>query len=144
MIVFICYRAKYDLHLYLSWKASVLIGIKLVIFNLVKFFSLLDKLRRSMPNLARMPSTTTVSSNVSSPVTVRNSQSFDSSLHGAGNGISRIQSCSKCNLFNFFVVLNSSNIINISYYSISSFYLLRTLQEAFLLVTTVFEFRLYN
>nr|XP_044635774.1 SLAIN motif-containing protein 1 isoform X1 [Equus asinus] len=52
-----------------------------------------DKLRRSMPNLARMPSTTTVSSNVSSPVTVRNSQSFDSSLHGAGNGISRIQSC---------------------------------------------------
>ncbi|XP_055965642.1 SLAIN motif-containing protein 1 isoform X1 [Sorex fumeus] len=52
-----------------------------------------DKLRRSMPNLARMPSTTTVSSSVTSPVTVRNSQSFDSSLHGAGNGISRIQSC---------------------------------------------------
>ncbi|XP_062051277.1 SLAIN motif-containing protein 1 isoform X4 [Lepus europaeus] len=52
-----------------------------------------DKLRRSMPNLARMPSTTAVSSNVSSPVTVRNSQSFDSSLHGAGNGLSRIQSC---------------------------------------------------
>lgn len=52
-----------------------------------------DKLRRSMPNLARMPSTTGVSSNVSSPVTVRNSQSFDSSLHGAGNGLSRIQSC---------------------------------------------------
>ncbi|KAM5277972.1 SLAIN motif-containing protein 1 isoform 2-T2 [Hipposideros larvatus] len=52
-----------------------------------------DKLRRSMPNLARMPSTTTVSSGVSSPVTVRNSQSFDSSLHGAGNGISRVQSC---------------------------------------------------
>ncbi|XP_036609452.1 SLAIN motif-containing protein 1 isoform X5 [Trichosurus vulpecula] len=52
-----------------------------------------DKLRRSMPNLARMPSTTAVSSNVSSPVTVRNSQSFDSSLHGAGNGMSRIQSC---------------------------------------------------
>ncbi|XP_010339948.2 SLAIN motif-containing protein 1 [Saimiri boliviensis] len=52
-----------------------------------------DKLRRSMPNLARMPSTTAVSSNISSPVTVRNSQSFDSSLHGAGNGISRIQSC---------------------------------------------------
>ncbi|XP_043334104.1 SLAIN motif-containing protein 1 isoform X2 [Cervus canadensis] len=52
-----------------------------------------DKLRRSMPNLARMPSTTTVSSNGSSPVTVRNSQSFDSSLHGAANGISRIQSC---------------------------------------------------
>lgn len=46
-----------------------------------------------MPNLARMPSTTAVSSNISSPVTVRNSQSFDSSLHGAGNGISRIQSC---------------------------------------------------
>ncbi|KAM4859645.1 SLAIN motif-containing protein 1 isoform 2-T2 [Thomomys bottae] len=52
-----------------------------------------DKLRRSMPNLARMPSTTTVSSNISSPVTVRSSQSFDSSLHGAGNGLSRIQSC---------------------------------------------------
>ncbi|XP_032133324.1 SLAIN motif-containing protein 1 isoform X1 [Sapajus apella] len=52
-----------------------------------------DKLRRSMPNLARMPSTTAVGSNISSPVTVRNSQSFDSSLHGAGNGISRIQSC---------------------------------------------------
>ncbi|XP_060047582.1 SLAIN motif-containing protein 1 isoform X1 [Erinaceus europaeus] len=51
-----------------------------------------DKLRRSMPNLARMPSTTTVSTHISSPVTVRNSQSFDSSLHGAGNGISRIQS----------------------------------------------------
>ncbi|XP_048197162.1 SLAIN motif-containing protein 1 isoform X2 [Perognathus longimembris pacificus] len=52
-----------------------------------------DKLRRSMPNLARMPSTTTASSSISSPVTVRNSQSFDSSLHGAGNGLSRIQSC---------------------------------------------------
>ncbi|XP_064225172.1 SLAIN motif-containing protein 1 isoform X1 [Aotus nancymaae] len=52
-----------------------------------------DKLRRSMPNLARMPSTTAISSNISSPVTVRSSQSFDSSLHGAGNGISRIQSC---------------------------------------------------
>ncbi|KAM5312284.1 SLAIN motif-containing protein 1 isoform 3-T3 [Glossophaga mutica] len=52
-----------------------------------------DKLRRSMPNLARMPSTTAVSSGVGSPVTVRNSQSFDSSLHGAGNGVSRIQSC---------------------------------------------------
>uniref|UniRef100_A0A8C7BCX8 SLAIN motif family member 1 n=1 Tax=Neovison vison TaxID=452646 RepID=A0A8C7BCX8_NEOVI len=52
-----------------------------------------DKLRRSMPNLARMPSTTAVTSNAISPVTVRNSQSFDSSLHGAGNGISRIQSC---------------------------------------------------
>ncbi|XP_034614177.1 SLAIN motif-containing protein 1 isoform X1 [Trachemys scripta elegans] len=52
-----------------------------------------DKLRRSMPNLARMPSTPTINSNASSPVCVRNSQSFDSSLHGAGNGISRIQSC---------------------------------------------------
>uniref|UniRef100_F7C5N5 SLAIN motif family member 1 n=1 Tax=Ornithorhynchus anatinus TaxID=9258 RepID=F7C5N5_ORNAN len=52
-----------------------------------------DKLRRSMPNLARMPSTATISSNIGSPATVRNSQSFDSSLHGAGNGISRIQSC---------------------------------------------------
>ncbi|XP_062983509.1 SLAIN motif-containing protein 1 isoform X3 [Elgaria multicarinata webbii] len=52
-----------------------------------------DKLRRSMPNLARMPSTPTVSTNVSSAITVRNSLSFDSNLHGAGNGISRIQSC---------------------------------------------------
>lgn len=57
-----------------------------------------DKLRRSMPNLARMPSTPTINSNAgfaSSPVTVRNSQSFDSNLHGASNGISRMQSCSK-------------------------------------------------
>ncbi|XP_045834443.1 SLAIN motif-containing protein 1 isoform X1 [Meles meles] len=52
-----------------------------------------DKLRRSMPNLARMPSTAAATSNAISPVTVRSSQSFDSSLHGAGNGISRIQSC---------------------------------------------------
>lgn len=49
-----------------------------------------------MPNLARMPSTPTVNSSAgfaSSPVTVRNSQSFDSNLHGASNGISRLQSC---------------------------------------------------
>ncbi|XP_029892443.1 SLAIN motif-containing protein 1 isoform X3 [Aquila chrysaetos chrysaetos] len=55
-----------------------------------------DKLRRSMPNLTRMPSTPTINSNAgfaSSPVTVRNSQSFDSNLHGASNGISRMQSC---------------------------------------------------
>ncbi|XP_042316650.1 SLAIN motif-containing protein 1 isoform X1 [Sceloporus undulatus] len=52
-----------------------------------------DKLRRSMPNLARMPSTPTISTNISSNITVRNSLSFDSNLHGAGNGISRIQSC---------------------------------------------------
>ncbi|XP_010151300.1 PREDICTED: SLAIN motif-containing protein 1 isoform X2 [Eurypyga helias] len=54
-----------------------------------------NKLRRSMPNLARMPSTPTINSNpgfASSPVTVRNSQSFDSNLHGASNGISRMQS----------------------------------------------------
>ncbi|XP_071991503.1 SLAIN motif-containing protein 1 isoform X2 [Engystomops pustulosus] len=50
-----------------------------------------DKLRRSMPNLARMPSTTTTTT-VVSPVTVRNSQSFDSNLHGAANGLSRLQS----------------------------------------------------
>ncbi|KAL6090165.1 hypothetical protein STEG23_011786, partial [Scotinomys teguina] len=54
---------------------------------------LLNKLRRSMPNLARTPSTATVSSNLSSPVTVRSSQSFDSSLHGAGSGVSRVPSC---------------------------------------------------
>ncbi|XP_061486057.1 SLAIN motif-containing protein 1 isoform X1 [Rhineura floridana] len=52
-----------------------------------------DKLRRSMPNLARMPSTPTINTNVGSAITVRNSLSFDSNLHGAGNGISRIQSC---------------------------------------------------
>ncbi|XP_010576329.1 PREDICTED: SLAIN motif-containing protein 1 isoform X2 [Haliaeetus leucocephalus] len=55
-----------------------------------------NKLRRSMPNLTRMPSTPTINSNAgfaSSPVTVRNSQSFDSNLHGASNGISRMQSC---------------------------------------------------
>ncbi|NXB55884.1 SLAI1 protein, partial [Struthidea cinerea] len=55
-----------------------------------------DKLRRSMPNLTRMPSTPTISSTAGfagSPVTVRNSQSFDSNLHGASNGISRMQSC---------------------------------------------------
>ncbi|EDL00502.1 RIKEN cDNA 9630044O09, partial [Mus musculus] len=52
-----------------------------------------DKLRRSMPNLARMPSTAAASSNLSSPVTVRSSQSFDSSLHGAGSGVSRVPSC---------------------------------------------------
>ncbi|KAI6078586.1 SLAIN motif-containing protein 1 isoform X1 [Aix galericulata] len=55
-----------------------------------------DKLRRSMPNLARMPSTPAInnaSGFASSPVTVRNSQSFDSNLHGASNGISRMQSC---------------------------------------------------
>ncbi|XP_040606010.1 SLAIN motif-containing protein 1 isoform X2 [Mesocricetus auratus] len=52
-----------------------------------------DKLRRSMPNLARTPSTAAVSSNLSSPVTVRSSQSFDSSLHGAGSTVSRVPSC---------------------------------------------------
>ncbi|XP_066477964.1 SLAIN motif-containing protein 1 isoform X2 [Tiliqua scincoides] len=52
-----------------------------------------NKLRRSMPNLARMPSTPTINTNVSPAITVRNSLSFDSNLHGAGNGISRIQSC---------------------------------------------------
>uniref|UniRef100_A0A803SU59 SLAIN motif family member 1 n=1 Tax=Anolis carolinensis TaxID=28377 RepID=A0A803SU59_ANOCA len=52
-----------------------------------------NKLRRSMPNLARMPSTPTLSTNISSTITVRNSLSFDSNLHGAGNGMSRIQSC---------------------------------------------------
>lgn len=69
----------------------------LVVFNLGKSFLLLDKLRRSMPNLARMPSTAAASSNLSSPVTVRSSQSFDSSLHGAGSGVSRVPSCSKYN-----------------------------------------------
>ncbi|XP_040281263.1 SLAIN motif-containing protein 1 isoform X2 [Bufo bufo] len=52
-----------------------------------------DKLRRSMPNLARMPGMgTTTTSTVVSPVTVRNSLSFDSNLHGAANGLSRLQS----------------------------------------------------
>ncbi|OCT92644.1 SLAIN motif-containing protein 1 [Xenopus laevis] len=49
-----------------------------------------DKLRRSMPNLARM--TSTHNSPVVSMATVRNSQSFDSNLHGAANGVSRMQS----------------------------------------------------
>ncbi|XP_039601306.1 SLAIN motif-containing protein 1a isoform X4 [Polypterus senegalus] len=48
-----------------------------------------DKLRRSMPNLARVPSTTTHTSSLS---TVRNSQSFDSNLQGASTGPSRLQS----------------------------------------------------
>lgn len=105
------------------WKLVVLIGVKFMIFNSIKFFSLLDKLRRSMPNLARMPSTTAVSSNVSSPVTVRSSQSFDSSLHGAGNGISRVQSCSKYTVFIFFwyFLISCNNIRKISYYSVCSF-----------------------
>uniref|UniRef100_A0A8C6XMC5 SLAIN motif family member 1 n=1 Tax=Naja naja TaxID=35670 RepID=A0A8C6XMC5_NAJNA len=51
-----------------------------------------DKLR-SMPNLARMPSTLTVNTSSSPAGSVRNSLSFDSSLHGASNGVSRIQSC---------------------------------------------------
>ncbi|XP_041115641.1 SLAIN motif-containing protein 1-like isoform X2 [Polyodon spathula] len=46
-----------------------------------------DKLRRSMPNLARVSSTT---SHTSSPASVRNSQSFDSNLHGASSGLSRL------------------------------------------------------
>ncbi|OCT95494.1 SLAIN motif-containing protein 1 isoform X1 [Xenopus laevis] len=49
-----------------------------------------DKLRRSMPNLARMPCTN--NSPVVSMASVRNSQSFDSNLHGAANGVSRMQS----------------------------------------------------
>lgn len=74
-----------------------------------------------MPNLARMPSTTTVSSNGSSPVTVRNSQSFDSSLHGAANGLSRIQSCSKYDRFfgNFQLVITPLG----KYLTISFFFL---------------------
>ncbi|XP_041115642.1 SLAIN motif-containing protein 1-like isoform X3 [Polyodon spathula] len=46
-----------------------------------------NKLRRSMPNLARVSSTT---SHTSSPASVRNSQSFDSNLHGASSGLSRL------------------------------------------------------
>lgn len=96
----------------LCWMNSVLILIFYRFFFFRGFFCLLqiltwlwmlcsfasDKLRRSMPNLARMPSTpaiNNVSGFASSPVTVRNSQSFDSNLHGASNGISRMQSCSK-------------------------------------------------
>ncbi|XP_013920059.1 PREDICTED: SLAIN motif-containing protein 1 isoform X1 [Thamnophis sirtalis] len=52
-----------------------------------------DKLRRSMPNLARMPSTLTVNTSSSQAGSVRNSLSFDSNLHGASNGVSRMQSC---------------------------------------------------
>lgn len=79
------------------------------VFNLGKCFLGLDKLRRSMPNLARMPSTAAVSSNLSSPVTVRSSQSFDSSLHGAGSGVSRVPSCSKYNRARGLNILVSQN-----------------------------------
>lgn len=79
------------------------------VFNLGKPFLLVDKLRRSMPNLARMPSTTAVSSNLSSPVTVRSSQSFDSSLHGAGSGVSRVPSCSKYDRAKALDILVSQN-----------------------------------
>ncbi|KAG8429280.1 hypothetical protein GDO86_020620, partial [Hymenochirus boettgeri] len=53
-----------------------------------------DKLRRSMPNLARMPSTTNIAAVVTPPTVpiVRNSQSFDSNLHAAAIGVSRMQS----------------------------------------------------
>ncbi|XP_064413758.1 SLAIN motif-containing protein 1a isoform X2 [Latimeria chalumnae] len=52
-----------------------------------------NKLRRSMPNLARMPSTvTSTSTNSPLPSAVRNSQSFDSNLHGVASGTSRLQS----------------------------------------------------
>ncbi|XP_032841892.2 SLAIN motif-containing protein 1 isoform X3 [Tyto alba] len=78
---------------------SISMGYKLQDLTDVQIMARLqeeNKLRRSMPNLARMPSTPTINSNAgfaSSPVTVRNSQSFDSNLHGASNGISRMQSC---------------------------------------------------
>ncbi|XP_057280032.1 SLAIN motif-containing protein 1 isoform X2 [Pezoporus wallicus] len=78
---------------------SISMGYKLQDLTDVQIMARLqeeNKLRRSMPNLARMPSTPTVNSSAgfaSSPVTVRNSQSFDSNLHGASNGISRLQSC---------------------------------------------------
>uniref|UniRef100_A0A674G8R5 SLAIN motif family member 1 n=1 Tax=Taeniopygia guttata TaxID=59729 RepID=A0A674G8R5_TAEGU len=81
---------------------SISMGYKLQDLTDVQIMARLqeeNKLRRSMPNLARMPSTPTISSTSStagfagSPVTVRNSQSFDSNLHGASNGISRMQSC---------------------------------------------------
>ncbi|XP_064569129.1 SLAIN motif-containing protein 1 isoform X4 [Zonotrichia leucophrys gambelii] len=78
---------------------SISMGYKLQDLTDVQIMARLqeeNKLRRSMPNLARMPSTPTISSTpgfAGSPVTVRNSQSFDSNLHGASNGISRMQSC---------------------------------------------------
>ncbi|XP_063248344.1 SLAIN motif-containing protein 1 isoform X2 [Prinia subflava] len=78
---------------------SISMGYKLQDLTDVQIMARLqeeNKLRRSMPNLARMPSTPTISSPAGfagSPVTVRNSQSFDSNLHGASNGISRMQSC---------------------------------------------------
>ncbi|XP_048151623.1 SLAIN motif-containing protein 1 isoform X3 [Corvus hawaiiensis] len=78
---------------------SISMGYKLQDLTDVQIMARLqeeNKLRRSMPNLTRMPSTPTISSTAGfagSPVTVRNSQSFDSNLHGASNGISRMQSC---------------------------------------------------
>ncbi|XP_027530397.1 SLAIN motif-containing protein 1 isoform X4 [Neopelma chrysocephalum] len=77
---------------------SISMGYKLQDLTDVQIMARLqeeNKLRRSMPNLTRMPSTPTINSNAGfagSPVTVRNSQSFDSNLHGASNGISRMQS----------------------------------------------------
>ena len=91
-----------------------------------------------MPNLARMPSTTTISSNGSSPVTVRNSQSFDSSLHGAANGISRIQSCSKYDRFfgNFQLVITPLG----KYLTISFFFLSLNTTEKVVLLTFILYF----
>lgn len=54
---------------------------------------LLDKLRRSMPNLVRAPSMPSVpmpTNLCASPALLRNSQSFDSS-----SGLARLQSSSK-------------------------------------------------
>lgn len=93
-----CHWSKWLFYLFLfKSKCFDWCGIYLWFLTWEKSFLLLDKLRRSMPNLARTPSTAAVSSNLSSPVTVRSSQSFDSSLHGAGSGVSRVPSCSKCN-----------------------------------------------
>lgn len=90
----VCYNSDF----LQKWRWGCLCLLEILTWLWMLFSFAADKLRRSMPNLARMPSTPTISSTAGfagSPVTVRNSQSFDSNLHGASNGISRMQSCSK-------------------------------------------------
>ena len=66
---------------------------RIQIFLCVCVPSCLDKLRRSMPSLVRVPSMPSVPNppnHTCSPPQLRNSQSFDSS-----NGLARLQGCSE-------------------------------------------------